>query len=196
MTKQLITPYGNITTDPRIIHMTGEKMIFTCSTGKDKLKDKKGMKNRKFGTVINLNDLEKDEKGITGGNSSGKNGTTLWIAYNHSDLTWRSNSYLTFSSFSYSNRHPEWSSKTICRSTDGKEEDAGHLRLSLSPWPCVTCRWMARFFKRSITFLAAGWEERILVNISLSLKSKTLFLSFFTFKPPNRLYFSYSDLLP
>ena len=58
---QLITPYGNITTDPRIIHMVGEKMIFTCTTGKDKskLKDKFP---RKYGTVINLNELEKDER--------------------------------------------------------------------------------------------------------------------------------------
>lgn len=61
MYSQLITPYGNITTDPRIIHMVGEKMIFTCTTGKDKnkLKDKFP---RKYGTVINLNELEKDER--------------------------------------------------------------------------------------------------------------------------------------
>ncbi|CAG2164855.1 unnamed protein product [Oppiella nova] len=30
--KTLITPYGNITTDPRLIHLTGEKMVFTCNS--------------------------------------------------------------------------------------------------------------------------------------------------------------------
>ena len=60
---QLITPYGNITTDPRIIHMVGEKMIFTCTTGKDKSgRNFKDKLPKKYGTVINLNELEKDEK--------------------------------------------------------------------------------------------------------------------------------------
>ncbi|XP_053212460.1 uncharacterized protein LOC128395987 isoform X2 [Panonychus citri] len=31
--KMLITPYGNMTTDPKLIHMTGEKMFFSCSSG-------------------------------------------------------------------------------------------------------------------------------------------------------------------
>lgn len=28
--KQLVTPFGNITTDPKLIHLTGEKLIFSC----------------------------------------------------------------------------------------------------------------------------------------------------------------------
>jgi len=31
--KKLFTPYGNITTDPRLIHLTGEKLIFNCHSG-------------------------------------------------------------------------------------------------------------------------------------------------------------------
>jgi len=72
--KLLITPYGNITTDPRIIHMTGEKMIFTCNAGKAEKKGKKGDKDRdsreregkketrKFATVLNLNDIISDKE--------------------------------------------------------------------------------------------------------------------------------------
>jgi len=81
--KLLITPYGNITTDPRIIHMTGEKMIFTCNAGKAEKKGKKGDKHRdsrlvtlsrdsreregkkettKFSTVLNLNDIVSDKE--------------------------------------------------------------------------------------------------------------------------------------
>ncbi|RWS28384.1 uncharacterized protein B4U80_02888 [Leptotrombidium deliense] len=37
--KMLMTPYGNITTDPRLIHMTGEKMVITC--GSNPKRDKK-----------------------------------------------------------------------------------------------------------------------------------------------------------
>lgn len=77
---QLITPYGNITTDPRIIHMVGEKMIFTCTTGKDKMRN--GLKDKlpkKYGTVINLNELEKDEKAAAAGANSiiGPSTTTI-----------------------------------------------------------------------------------------------------------------------
>lgn len=34
-----MTPYGNITTDPRLIHLTGEKLIFSCHSGE---KDENG----------------------------------------------------------------------------------------------------------------------------------------------------------
>ncbi|KAI1297189.1 hypothetical protein HDE_04718 [Halotydeus destructor] len=55
--KLLITPYGNITTDPRLIQLKGEKMVFTCST-KDRMLPRKNKVYRKYGTVINLNALE------------------------------------------------------------------------------------------------------------------------------------------
>jgi hypothetical protein len=54
--KMLVTPYGNITTDPRIIHMTGEKMIFSCST-RDKMMPSKRKPYRKYSSVIRLNNL-------------------------------------------------------------------------------------------------------------------------------------------
>ncbi|XP_074596926.1 msr-110 [Brevipalpus obovatus] len=50
--KMLITPYGNMTTDPRLIHMTGEKMFFSCSTGKGSQKDKKNKSN--LATILKL----------------------------------------------------------------------------------------------------------------------------------------------
>lgn len=28
--KHLVTPFGNITTDPKLIHLTGEKLVFSC----------------------------------------------------------------------------------------------------------------------------------------------------------------------
>jgi len=31
--KQLNTPFGNITTDPKLMHLTGEKVYFSCSNG-------------------------------------------------------------------------------------------------------------------------------------------------------------------
>lgn len=37
---KLITPYGNITTDPRLIHLTGEKMVFTCDTANKEVNKK------------------------------------------------------------------------------------------------------------------------------------------------------------
>ena len=40
----MITPYGNITTDPRLIHLTGEKLTFTC---KNANKDKDLLNKRK-----------------------------------------------------------------------------------------------------------------------------------------------------
>jgi hypothetical protein len=45
--------------------MTGEKMIFTCTPGKDRGSRKNNAssnKNKKFATVINLNALEKEER--------------------------------------------------------------------------------------------------------------------------------------
>ncbi|XP_046920407.1 msr-110 isoform X1 [Dermatophagoides farinae] len=33
--KKLMTPFGNITTDPRLVHLTGEKLIFSCHSGDD-----------------------------------------------------------------------------------------------------------------------------------------------------------------
>ena len=30
-----MTPFGNITTDPRLVHLTGEKLIFSCHNGDD-----------------------------------------------------------------------------------------------------------------------------------------------------------------
>ncbi|XP_027203395.2 uncharacterized protein LOC113797242 isoform X1 [Dermatophagoides pteronyssinus] len=33
--KKLMTPFGNITTDPRLVHLTGEKLIFSCHNGDD-----------------------------------------------------------------------------------------------------------------------------------------------------------------
>jgi len=43
--KMLITPYGNITTDPRLIHLSGEKMVFTCKKANNKEMSKR-MKNK------------------------------------------------------------------------------------------------------------------------------------------------------
>lgn len=31
--KMLMTPFGNMTTEPRMVHLTGERMIFSCLTG-------------------------------------------------------------------------------------------------------------------------------------------------------------------
>ncbi|CAN7992441.1 unnamed protein product, partial [Ixodes hexagonus] len=31
--KMLITPFGNMTTEPRMVHLTGERMVFSCITG-------------------------------------------------------------------------------------------------------------------------------------------------------------------
>ncbi|XP_040064292.1 uncharacterized protein LOC8027870 isoform X1 [Ixodes scapularis] len=31
--KTLITPFGNMTTEPRMVHLTGERMVFSCLTG-------------------------------------------------------------------------------------------------------------------------------------------------------------------
>lgn len=31
--RQLNTPFGNITTDPKLMHLTGEKLFFTCYNG-------------------------------------------------------------------------------------------------------------------------------------------------------------------
>lgn len=39
--KKLFTPYGNITTDPRLIHLTGEKLVFSCHSGDKDDKDEK-----------------------------------------------------------------------------------------------------------------------------------------------------------
>lgn len=55
-----MTQFGNITTDPRLIQLKGEKMVFTCST-RDKMLPKKKPSYRKFATVMRLNRVE-DEK--------------------------------------------------------------------------------------------------------------------------------------
>lgn len=31
--KMLITPFGNMTTEPRMVHLTGERMVFSCLSG-------------------------------------------------------------------------------------------------------------------------------------------------------------------
>ncbi|XP_015785348.1 uncharacterized protein LOC107362742 [Tetranychus urticae] len=49
--KMLITPYGNMTTDPRLIHMTGEKMFFSCSS-RNPSKSKKSKQSIK--TILKL----------------------------------------------------------------------------------------------------------------------------------------------
>jgi len=45
--KMLITPYGNITTDPRLIHLSGEKMTFTCKSANKEMPNKKNAKKDK-----------------------------------------------------------------------------------------------------------------------------------------------------
>ena len=54
-----MTKFGNITTDPRLIQLKGEKMVFTCSTKDKMLNPKKSY--RKFATIMKLNRVE-DEK--------------------------------------------------------------------------------------------------------------------------------------
>ncbi|XP_054164745.1 uncharacterized protein LOC128962399 [Oppia nitens] len=49
--KMLITPFGNITTDPRLVHLTGEKMVFTCNSANKET-------NKKNKTKSDLNDKE------------------------------------------------------------------------------------------------------------------------------------------
>lgn len=56
-----MTPYGNITTDPRLIHLTGEKVVFSCSTKDKDNPVKRSKSGRKFSSII---DLTKDGKGI------------------------------------------------------------------------------------------------------------------------------------
>ncbi|XP_067135558.1 uncharacterized protein [Centruroides vittatus] len=46
--KTLMTPFGNITSDPGMVHLTGEKMIFSCFSGVKKNKPRRPIKNATF----------------------------------------------------------------------------------------------------------------------------------------------------
>ena len=60
---QLITQYGNITTDPRLIQLKGEKMVITCSS-KDTMLPRKNKHYRKFGTILNLNKVSEKKNDL------------------------------------------------------------------------------------------------------------------------------------
>lgn len=66
--KKLITPYGNITTDPRLIHLTGEKLVFSCHSG-DKEDGSGGDQREKDVIIITSNKEVMDPRDKTGGSA-------------------------------------------------------------------------------------------------------------------------------
>lgn len=58
--KKLYTPYGNITTDPRLVHLTGEKLVFSCHSGD---KDDKEEKEKDVIIITNNKEIIEPKEG-------------------------------------------------------------------------------------------------------------------------------------
>lgn len=56
-----MTPFGNITTDPRLVHLTGEKLIFSCHNGDDDKKLKTAAEEEEGGNPFIKSDDNNDE---------------------------------------------------------------------------------------------------------------------------------------